>query len=80
MHELYIITQDDNKHTSGCFKALRVNLKESSPAAQHMIKGKDVKKESAIKAGSLETRDLTKPIIQLESSRKVFRYMILKSP
>ena len=71
MHELCIFTQDDIKHTSGCFKALRVNLKESNPAAEHMIIGKDVKNESAIKAGLLGTRDLTKPIIQLESSRKV---------
>ena len=71
MHELYIFTQDDIKHTSGCFKALRVNLKESNSAAEHMIKGKDVKKECAINAGLLGTRELTKPIIQLESSRKV---------
>ena len=71
MHELYIFNQDDIKHTSGCFKALRVNLKESNPAAEHMIKGKDVKKESAIKAGLLGTRDSIKPITQVENSRKV---------
>ena len=71
MHEIYLLTQDNIKHTSGCFKALRVNLKESNPAAENMIKAKDVKKESAIKAGLLGTRDLTKPITQLESLRKV---------
>ena len=37
-----------------------------------MIKSKDVKKESTIKAGLLGTRDLIKPITQLENSRKVF--------
>ena len=67
-----MLTQDDIKHTSGCFKALRVNLKESNSAAEHMIKSKGVKKESTIKAGLLETRDLIKPITQLENSRKVF--------
>ena len=72
MHEIYLLTQDNIKHTSGCFKALRVNLKESNPATEHMIKGKDIKKETATKAGLLGTRDLTKPIIKLESSRKVF--------
>ena len=66
-----MFTQDDIKHTSGCFKALRVNLKESNSAAEHMIKGKDVKKESAMKAGLLGTRDLIKPVTQVENSRKV---------
>ena len=57
---------------SGCFKALRVNLREPCSTNQIPFRPTDISTDCASREEELQTNDVAKSMPTLQSSRKVY--------